>query len=116
MTTEKRQHQRFDARIKVKFKSGNEFAACYSKNISRGGIFLETKVLPDPNATVELVLDLSDSVPEAGAEKLSLKGRVVRLMSVNEGSQTIHKIALQFIDIPHRTQLLLDQYYQNVQE
>lgn len=108
---EKREHQRFDARINVKFRSGSEFASCFSKNISRGGIFIETNELPDPNAAIELVLDLPDDFPNDNDDVLSVSGKIVRTMTVNEEGKSVHHIAIQFVDIPPKVQLELDRYY-----
>lgn len=111
---EKRKDPRLDARIKVKFRTGSEFATCYSKNISRGGIFIETEELPDPNATVELVLDLTDPLKSEEPTELAIHGRVVRLMTVTENSRSIHQVAIQFIDLPPKVQIQLDKYYEQL--
>lgn len=111
---EKRQHPRVDARIQVEFKTEQEFATCYSKNISRGGIFLETDILPDPNATVELVLDLSEFSEDADTKQVSIRGRVVRLMTITESSKQIHKIAVQFVSVEPYVQVMLDRLYEKL--
>jgi len=83
------------------------------KNISRGGLFLEAEVLPDPNAVVDLVLDLTENLgPEPAI--VNLKGRVVRLMTVTEGKKSFHQIAIQFFDVTPQIQLQLDRYYQEL--
>lgn len=110
----KRKHERVDARVQVQFRTGDEFATCYSKNISKGGIFLESRVLPDPNANIELNLDLSSFSQEAEPKSIQLMGRVVRLVTIVEDSKPLHKVAIQFIDIDAHTQLLLDQVYEKL--
>lgn len=108
---EKRSSQRIDARIHIQFQTNQEFADCYSKNISKGGIFLETEVLPDPNATIELVLDLTEATSALEPLQVTVMGRVVRLMSFQHSGKRYHQVALQFVDLPAQTQLLLDQVY-----
>ncbi len=107
----RRSSERIDARIQVKFRSGQEFAKAYSQNISRGGIYLETKTLPDPNATVEIALDLELPTKNSSLGEILLKGKVVRLMTINVDGQTVHKIALQFIDVEPQIQAKLDALY-----
>lgn len=109
---EKREFPRVDAKIEVGFRTGDEFALCYSRNISRGGMFVETSVLPDPNAHVHLVLDLTPFLDDSESEtKFEIQARVVRLMTVNEDGKEIHKIAVQFVDLPPQIQLKLDRLY-----
>lgn len=117
--TDKRQHLRFDARIEIQFLSGQEYKLAYSKNISKGGIFLEAESLPDPNAVVELVLDLSElhsdriSWQKEKLKEVRIEGRVVRLVTVAEGGKTIHKVAIQFLNMPPSTQVLFDEIYES---
>jgi len=108
---EKRKYPRYDARIKIKFKTEEEFAVCYSKNISRGGIFLESAELPDPNATIELVLDLTEPLDSPTPMELKVTGKVVRLMTINQDSRSVHHVAIQFVDVPPNVQLQLDRFY-----
>lgn len=109
-SAEKRKFPRYDARIEVKFETGEEYTICYSRNISRGGIFIETAELPDPNATIELVLDLTEPMESAKPLQLKVTGKVVRLMSINESGKSTHHVAIQFVDIPPQVQIELDRY------
>lgn len=115
-SSEKRKYPRYDARIKIKFKSEEEFAICYTKNISRGGIFVESLELPDPNATIELVLDLTEPMHSPTPLELKVTGKVVRLMTINSDSQSVHHVAIQFVDIPPNVQLQLDRYYDQLSD
>jgi hypothetical protein len=107
----RRIHPRIDARILVKFKTDDEFTTCYSHNISQGGIYLETEKLPDPNANIDIVLDLSEIDEAKSSKELHLVGRVVRLMTVMIDTTPKHSVALQFIDVPPQTQVVLDEIY-----
>lgn len=106
----RRSSARVDAKIQVAFRSGGEFVDCYSQNLSKGGIYLETQTLPDPNAVLELVLNL----PAPASRQLSLQGKIVRLMSVSESSKTIHKVAIQFLEVPPEVQLQLNLLYEDL--
>lgn len=107
----RRSSARVDARIQVAFQSNAEFIHCYSENISKGGIFLQTEIQPDPNATIEIILLPPKSAKTAPGE-IKLKGRVVRLFSVVENSKPIHKVALQFVDLTPQVQTQLDLLYE----
>ena len=110
----KRSSNRIDARIEVKISTQKEFEVCYSQNISRGGIFLETSILPDPNANIELVLNLKPLLAGSSDSMLSLTGRVVRLISVSENGKSIHKIGIQFVDLSPQVQMQIDQIYERL--
>ncbi len=107
----RRKSERIDARILVQLRSGQEFAQAYSQNISKGGIYLETSNLPDPNATIEVSFDLSSLADSTIPQRLVLTGKVVRLMTIHEGGKPLHKIAIQFVDLDPSLQLQIDTLY-----
>lgn len=110
----RRKSERIDARIKVQFRTAKEFSACYTQNLSKGGIYLETPELPDPNATIELDLILPDSVANRDSQAIRITGRVVRLMTVVVDNRTIHKVAIQFVDLQPQIQLQIDRLYETL--
>lgn len=110
-TDERRRSTRIDARIDVQFRNNLEFVNCYTQNLAKGGIYLETPVLPDPNATIELVLDLGSAADDSSLGKVSLTGKVVRLMSVTMDGKAVHKVAIQFVDTPPPVQAKIDSLF-----
>jgi Tfp pilus assembly protein PilZ len=113
---DRRSSKRIDARIDVMFRTNKEFVACYTQNLSKGGIYLETAELPDPNANIELVLDLSSATDDPALGRVSLTGKVVRLMSVTMDGKKIHKVAIQFVDTPPQIQAKIDSLYNKLLE
>jgi hypothetical protein len=113
MSINRRIFPRIDARVKVQFRSGKEFIDCYSENISQGGILLQSNIPPDPNAVMEIVMDLpaGETLP---SRQVALRGRVVRLMSVVENSKAIHKFAIQFVELTPQIQAQLDLLYEQL--
>lgn len=94
---ERRKYPRIEAKVKVAFKTKEEFILEYSKNISRGGMFLKTDHLLDPNADIELSL----SFPEA-KEEFTVRGRVVRLMSLShpfDVGKQIYGVGIRFVGL-----------------
>ena len=106
----RRASPRIDARIQVDFRSGREFIVCYSENISKGGLALQTESAPDPNAVIEIILH---PPAESGhREDIKLRGRIVRMMSMMDCGKALHKVALQFVDMTPQIQMKLDLLYE----
>lgn len=111
---EKRKHPRIDARVKVVFKNENEFVEEYSRNISRGGIFLKTDRLLDPNAV--LAIDLY--IPPR-QEAVSVVGRVRRLMVVSDPEREgehLYGVGIEFIETNEPFQHLIDDLVRQEEE
>ena len=111
-TPQRRSSQRVDARIQVEFSSGPEFVACYSENISKGGLFLQTETAPDPNAVIEVVLHPPQTAVKHG--DIILRGRIVRMMSAVDSGKSVHKVAIQFVDLTPQIQTQLDMLYDSL--
>ena len=71
---ERRAAQRFAARtvVRLRFSDANLFRDFYTRDVSRGGLFVSTQEPLDPMTDVDLVLVLPN------ASELSIEGRVVR--------------------------------------
>ena len=96
--SERREHTRFDARIKVAFSTLESFVDDYTHNISGGGIFIKTDKLLDPNAEIELTMTFPDDLGH-----YVLKGRVIRLMSLSHPdgpSKHLYGVGVKFLN-PH---------------
>lgn len=111
---DKREFPRIDARIKVSFKSMGDFVEEYTKNISRGGIFLKTDRLLDPNARIELML----SFPEDRKEH-RIVGRVTRLVVMSDpetDERQIYGVGIHFLKVEEETLKAIDELYQRFKE
>lgn len=108
---ERRAHPRVDAVIKVFFKNKEEYLEAYSKNISRGGIFLKVPQLPDPNAQVELSFTLPGE-----NQTISVLGRVVRLMTSSDPDnpgKMIHDVGIAFINLSDEAKGQFERFYES---
>lgn len=93
--TEKRKHPRIKLITKVTHLSGEFFHYYYSRDLSVGGIFLETQE-PFPAGT-EVKLEFP--LPEV-TERLSVKGKVVRLVeNATEGPGPYPGMGVEFVDM-----------------
>ena len=94
---DKRNYPRVQAKVKVSFKSLDDVALGYTENISGGGLFLKTNKLVDPNAELELTVEL-----EKPKGSYQVKGKVVRLMTLSnpdvEG-EMIYGLGIQFMGV-----------------
>ena len=106
---EKRQFPRVDARIKVVFKSMGDFIEEYTKNISRGGIFLKTDKLLDPNAQIELMMYFPGSKKEH-----KILGKVKRLVVMSDPhdeEKQIYGVGISFLKLENHTMQAIDELY-----
>jgi len=100
---ERRKYPRIRLIAKVAHIRGNQFHYFYSRDLSVGGIFLESDHPYPAGTTLELELVL----PEI-ADKLRLRGRVIRV----EPPESRHMgkvpgMGIEFLDMDTETQALL---------
>ena len=100
---DERTEDRISATFKVSYDSYNEFITEYTKNVSKGGIFINTK----RHHAVNEIVDLSLIVP--GIDKpLLFKGEVVHIEIHNVPDEDAG-IGVKFIDIdPESRKALID--------
>ncbi len=98
---EKRAGPRLEHPILVAYRSAERFLSDFGTNISRSGVFVNTKD-PQPVGTrVRLLVSLPEH--EAPTE---IEGRVVRV--VEPGGSEAPGMGIEFIDLPDATRARLD--------
>ena len=110
---DRRRHERIDAEIEVAFATPHEFVVEYTKNISKGGIFIRTRELPDPNAVVELKLRFPDN-----PEEVSILAKVARTVTVSDPKNPgghLYGVGFYFIEWSMHAKKVFDGYYQRLQ-
>ncbi len=73
-----------------------DLVAEYTKNISKGGIFLKTDQLLDPNAEIDLLMSFPNDFGE-----FQVKGRVVRLVCMShptDSARQLYGVGIRFLD------------------
>jgi uncharacterized protein (TIGR02266 family) len=93
---EKRKYSRIEAKIKVAFRTMEELVSEFAKNISKGGIFLKTDRLVDPNAEIDLTVTFPNGLGE-----YQIRGKVTRLMSTThptDPDRQLHGVGVQFLN------------------
>ncbi len=106
----RRQHPRFDARIKVGFKSIRDFLWEYSEDISKGGIFIKTtKPMP-----LESIVQLKLYLPGKSRE-ISVVGEVIYVVKEGEPQKT-PGMGLQLIDFDKEGKKEIDEYLEELRK
>ncbi len=95
-TDNRREHPRAAVKLKVSYRRVNEFIQDYARNISKGGMFIESSALLDMGAAFNLELE----VPTLG-EPLVIKARVQWLVQESDAQWNPEEIkpgmGVQFI-------------------
>ena len=110
---DRRQHPRVDAQIEVSFPTSEAYTVEYTKNISKGGIFVKTAKLPDPNAVVELKMRFPGA-----KEIVPILARVARTVAVSDPDHTgehLYGVGFYFIEWSMRAKQVFEDFYKKAQ-
>ncbi len=107
--SEKRKEPRIPVRIRIQYETADKFFEDYIRNLSLGGIFVETsKPLP-----VHTKLKIQLSLPEM-EEPLVVDGVVVHTLRVGrEAAQPVNGMGIKFSTLDNQSKQLLEEYLQN---
>jgi len=100
----RRQHPRFNAKIKVGFKSVKDFLWAYSEDISKGGIFINTTEPMPMDSEVQLKLCLPGR-----SKEISVVGKVIYIVKDGE-TERGPGMGLQLIDFEKGARKEIDDY------
>ena len=106
---EKRIHRRVSLVVKVTNRSTKEFHYFYSRDISMGGIFLDTRQPYSVGTEVELDF----FVPFADKkQRVSASGKVIRVVEIKEAEKekTVPGMGIKFNDLPSEVLGVLSRY------
>ncbi len=93
--SDRRKSPRVQAGFRVKYSTLDQLVLAYTKNISKGGLFIATERLLPVNSVVRLII----SLPSDGGE-IPCIARVVRAMGPDEDNpHRKHGLALEFLDV-----------------
>ena len=93
---EKRCNSRYHVHIKVEYKTKGMFLSNYVTNISKGGVFIETKEPFPVSSEIDLALELPESQSTIHAQ-----GRVAWTYDIKKGGPlvVVHGMGIKFTDI-----------------
>jgi len=102
----RRKDARFEVKIKVDYSTKDIFVSNYVTNLSKGGVFIETKT-PLP---VQSEIRLTFILPEFNV-KIEAKGKVVWTYDVKKGtSKVVSGMGIKFTDLSPENKAKIEEY------
>jgi type IV pilus assembly protein PilZ len=89
-----RRHSRLHHELLVAYKSVDGFITDWATNISRGGIFINTRTPHPVGSTVRLIISLPDT-----AFPFDLTGKVTRVNEFDNRSNQVPGMGIEFVDV-----------------
>jgi type IV pilus assembly protein PilZ len=107
---EPRRHARLMRRIKLRFQAVNGFGTTDARDISGGGVFMQSRQPPPLGSRVELGL-----IDPATLKTLELAGKVVRVLQADPKTpHSVPGVGLAFEEISQLKQEQLDEFLRNL--
>jgi len=105
-TADKRKHKRLPVRIRIQYRTADQFFQDYIQNLSVGGIFIETK---NP-LSVGTKLQVQFSLPEM-EDMITADGMVVHRLHVGRSENPpAGGMGIQFAELDEKSKQLLEEY------
>ncbi len=93
-TQTQRRHTRLHHELLVAYKSVDGFITDWATNISRGGIYINTRKPHPVGSLVRLIISLPDT-----AFPFDLTGKVMRINEFDNPSNQVPGMAIEFVDV-----------------
>ena len=90
----KRRSERLEHELLVAYRTVDGFITDWAVNISRGGLFINSRTPLPVGTTVRLIVSLPDA-----AFPFDLTGRVTRVSEFNNAANEVPGMGLEFVDI-----------------
>jgi type IV pilus assembly protein PilZ len=90
----KRKSERLEHELLVAYRTVDGFITDWAVNISRGGLFINSRTPLPVGTTVRLIVSLPDA-----AFPFDLTGRVTRVSEFNNAANEVPGMGLEFVDI-----------------
>jgi len=102
-----REFPRFHSQFTVRFRTAREFVREHAQNISRGGVFIQTRTPPEVDEVITVQLELPDGGPSA-----TTSGLVMHRVTEGEAAEQgiVPGIGVQFLDADDRFRDHIDRY------
>src|SRR5882762_4343345 len=99
--------QRYHSQFTVRFRTAREFVREHAQNISRGGVFIQTRTPPEVDEVITVQLELPDGGPSA-----TTSGLVMHRVTEGEAAEQgiVPGIGVQFLDADDRFRDHIDRY------
>ncbi len=100
-----RQSERLQHELLVAYRTVDGFITDWAVNISRGGIFINTRNPLAVGSIVKLIISLPDA-----AFPFDLTGRVMRVHATDRQSSQVAGMGLEFIDVDEEKRARLERF------
>jgi type IV pilus assembly protein PilZ len=103
--------QRFHTQFTIRFRTAREFVREHTQNISRGGVFIQTRTPPQVDEVITVQLELPD-----GGVPATSTGLVMHRVTAEEAEQQgiLPGIGVQFLDADDRFRERIDRYIEQL--
>ncbi len=103
--------QRFHTQFTVRFRTAREFVREHAQNISRGGVFIQTRTPSQLDEVITVQLEL----PDGGAPAIT-SGLVMHRVTPEEAEQQgiVPGIGVQFLDADDKFRERIDRYVEQL--
>ncbi|SES85833.1 TIGR02266 family protein [Stigmatella erecta] len=96
---------RLEYELPVAYQSVSGFITDWAVNISRGGLFINTKKPLSVGSPVRLIVSLPGT-----KFPFDLTGRVTRINTAHEGANHVPGMAIEFVNVDDEKRALLEQF------
>jgi len=104
-----RQAERLQHELLVAYKTVDGFITDWAVNISRGGIFINTRNPLGVGTTVKLIISLPDA-----PFPFDLVGRVKRVNETNNPANHVPGMGIEFLDVDDDKRLRIERFVQRL--
>ncbi|MFN0062793.1 MAG: TIGR02266 family protein [Myxococcaceae bacterium] len=106
-----RRADRLQHELLVAYRTVDGFITDWAVNISRGGIFINTRKPLPVGTTVRLIISLPDT-----AFPFDLSGRVARVNEFDNPSNQVPGMGLEFIDVDDEKRLRIERFVERLRQ
>src|SRR5215813_14314008 len=106
-----RQAYRLQHELLVAYRTVDGFITDWAVNISRGGIFINTRDPLAVGTTVRLIISLPDT-----AFPFELTGRVARVAEFNNPSNQVPGMGIEFVDVDDEKRARIERFVERLRK
>ncbi len=107
----KRQTDRLQHELLVAYRTVDGFITDWAVNISRGGMFINTRNPLALGSTVRLIISLPDA-----AFPFDLTGKVIRVSEFDNVQNQVPGMGIEFVDVDEEKQVRIEQFVERLRK
>ncbi len=107
----KRQNDRLQHELLVAYRTVDGFITDWAVNISRGGMFINTRNPLALGSTVRLIISLPDA-----AFPFDLTGKVIRVSEFDNAQNQVPGMGIEFVDVDEEKQVRIERFVERLRK